>query len=209
MDLAFHPLTAERWPDLEQLFGPRGACGGCWCMVWRLPRAIFDQQKGEGNRAALQALVAAGESPGILAYLGEAAVGWCAIAPREVYPALARSRVLRPLDAQPVWSVTCFFVARQVRGQGVSVQLLQAAVAFAAARGATLVEGYPMVPQNETMPAAFAWTGTLSAFLQAGFTEAARHSEKRPIMRSAVMHSSTAVATDTESGGHQPNKEER
>ena len=54
IDLSFHPLTPERWPDLERLFGVRGACGGCWCMWWRLPRATYNEQKGEGNREAFR-----------------------------------------------------------------------------------------------------------------------------------------------------------
>src|SRR5690606_10805607 len=77
-----HPVTPDRWPDLEALFGPRGATGGCWCMWWRLRRAQFNAQKGEANRQALQRLVTSGEIPGLLAYVDNQAVGWCAIAPR-------------------------------------------------------------------------------------------------------------------------------
>src|SRR5262245_38185484 len=103
--LECHPLTAGRWADLEQLFGERGACGGCWCMVWRLPRKQWEAQKGAGNREALRALVEGGEAPGLLGYLDGRPVGWCAVAPRPNYPALARSRVLAPVDEEPVWSV--------------------------------------------------------------------------------------------------------
>jgi hypothetical protein len=74
----FAPLTAERWGDLERLFGERGACGGCWCMWWRLRRSEYDRQKGEGNRRSLRALVEVGEPVGILAYLAGDPVGWCA-----------------------------------------------------------------------------------------------------------------------------------
>src|SRR5438105_1559141 len=128
MDLVCHPLTAERWQDLETLFGPRGACGGCWCMWWRMPRAVFEEQKGDQNRATLRALVTADEAPGLIAYHDEKPIGWCAIQPRDAYPALERSRILRRVDDEPVWSVTCFFVARPYRRQGVTVRLLRAAV---------------------------------------------------------------------------------
>jgi GNAT superfamily N-acetyltransferase len=183
LDLDFHHLTAERWEDLETLFGPRGACGGCWCMFWRLKRSVFNEQKGEGNRQALRALVAGGAVPGILAYAGPRPVGWCAVAPRPDYPALERSRVLKPIDDLAVWSVSCLFVARDFRNQGVSVQLLGAAVDHVRGQGGTVVEGYPVEPRTDQVPAAFAWTGLASAFLQAGFVEAARGSETRPIMR--------------------------
>src|SRR5947209_18807755 len=93
--LRFEPLTIERWPDLERLFGSRGACGGCWCMAWRKSRAEFQRDKGEGNRASLKALVDNGHEPGLLALDGDLPVGWCAVAPREQYEFLDRSRVLR------------------------------------------------------------------------------------------------------------------
>lgn len=182
--VALRPLTPERWPDLERLFGPRGACGGCWCMWWRLGRAEFERQKGEENRLALKTIVERGEVPGILAYVGSEPVGWCAIAPREVYPALARSRILKPVDAEPVWSVTCFFVAKPFRRQGLTVELLKSALRFARERGASIVEGYPTEPGEGRVQDVFAYTGIASAFRAAGFSEVARRSPTRPIMRS-------------------------
>ncbi|HZC77803.1 MAG TPA: GNAT family N-acetyltransferase, partial [Ktedonobacterales bacterium] len=119
----------------------------------------------------------------VLAYVGERPAGWCAIQPRAAYPALERSRALRPVDDQPVWSVTCFFVARAHRRQGLAVQLLRAATAYAVSRGATIVEGYPSIPKSPAMPDVFAWHGTLSTFTRAGFVEVARPSASRAIMR--------------------------
>jgi GNAT superfamily N-acetyltransferase len=181
--LEFRPLTADRWSDLEALFGSRGACGGCWCMTWRLSRADFVRGKGEGNRKAFRAVVRSGAEPGVLAYAGGEAVGWCAVAPREVYPALGRSRILAPVDDRPVWSVSCLFVTKAFRRSGLSVALIRAAAEHAAAHGAAVVEAYPVEPYSPTMPAPFAWTGTASAFRKAGFTEVARRSRTRPIMR--------------------------
>jgi GNAT superfamily N-acetyltransferase len=152
-------------------------------MWWRLPRREFDAGKGEPNKAALRAIVAAGQEPGILAYDDGVPVGWCAVAPREVYPGLERSRTLKPVDDRPVWSVSCFFVARSHRHRGVATQLLRAAVDFAFERGAQTVEGYPVEPRSGSMPDVFAWTGTASTFRQAGFVEVLRRSETRPIMR--------------------------
>jgi len=181
----FHPLTPERWADLEALFGERGACGGCWCMFWRLSRSRWQAQKGAGNRRAFRRLVASGGTPGILAYAGGRPVGWCAIAPREDYPGLARSRVLKPVDETPVWSVTCLFIAKPYRRRGLSAALLSAAADLARSRGARLVEGYPVEPAA-TLPDPFVWTGLASSFRRAGFGEVARRSPTRPIMRKTI-----------------------
>jgi GNAT superfamily N-acetyltransferase/uncharacterized damage-inducible protein DinB len=143
LEVDCHPLSADRWQDLEMLFGPRGACGGCWCMYWRLPRVQFTAQKGEGTKQAFQYVVARGEIVGLLAYVKGQPVGWCAIAPRESYPVLARSRILKRVDEAPVWSVVCFFVSKGFRGQGLTTALLRAAVDYARQQGARVIEGYP------------------------------------------------------------------
>ena len=129
--LDFHPLTPERWQDLEVLFGPRGACGGCWCMWWRLKRSQYEKQKGPGNRRALKKIVDSGEIPGLLAYADGQPIAWCSVGPREAYSTLERSRILKRVDDKPVWSVVCFVVAKSFRHKGVSTALLEAAVEYA------------------------------------------------------------------------------
>ena len=181
--LETHPLTAQRWQDLEMLFGRRGACAGCWCMYWRLSRLEFSNGAGEGNRNALHKLVDSGAVPGLLAYSAGQPVGWISVAPRPDFPVLMRSRILKPVDEQPVWSIVCFFVAKSARRQGITIHLLNEAVHFAAEHGAKIVEGYPIDPSTDQYPDAFAYIGTASAFRQAGFKEIMRRSEKRPIMR--------------------------
>jgi GNAT superfamily N-acetyltransferase len=123
-----------------------------------------------------------GVSTGLLAYLHGEIVGWIAIEPREAYPRLAHSRALKPVDDQPVWSVTCFFVAKKARRQGVTVELFKAAVDHVKKQGGKMVEGYPVDAQKD-MPAPFVYTGTASAFQQAGFKEVARRTPTRPIFR--------------------------
>jgi GNAT superfamily N-acetyltransferase len=182
-DTVFRAVTPSRWNDLEQLFGERGACGGCWCMVWRLTTREWTAGKGARNRRAMMRLVKSGARPGVLAYRGRDAIGWCAIAPRRDYSALARSRVLRPVDDEAVWSISCLFIRKADRRSGLSARLLRAAVEFAAKRGARIVEGYPIEPTMERTPDPFVWTGVPSAFRRAGFTEVARRSRSRPIMR--------------------------
>jgi len=180
------PVTPARWKDLEALFGPRGACAGCWCMYWRLPRGEFGRGKGDGNRRALHAIVRGGAGPGLLAYADGVPVGWCAVEPRAAYPVLDRSRVLAPVDDTPVWSVPCFFIARGWRRQGLTVRLLREAASYAASLGATAIEGYPIAPKKGAVADVFAWTGIVGAFEKAGFTEVARRSATRPIMRKTL-----------------------
>ena len=181
--LAILPATPDRWEDLEALFGPRGACAGCWCMYWRQTQREFEAQKGEGNRRSFKAIVAGGSPPGVIAYAGREPIGWCAVGPRPDFSRLDRSRILKPVDDEPVWSIVCLFVTRAWRRRGVSVALLRGAAEFAVASGGRIVEGYPTEPRKDRMPDAFAWTGIASAYLAAGFTEVARRSDTRPIMR--------------------------
>ena len=159
-------------------------------MWWRVTRAEFSghvRNNGEGNRRALKALVDAGQVPGLIAYIDGQPVVWCSIGPREVYGSLERSRTLKRIDDQPVWSVVCFFVARPHRGRGLMAPLLEAAVDYAARHGAKIVEGYPWAPSQERRPSgAGAFMGFAQAFSAAGFSEAARVSDQRLVMRRVV-----------------------
>jgi GNAT superfamily N-acetyltransferase len=179
----FEALTPERWSDFAALFGPRGACAGCWCTWPRLTHAEFRRATPEQRRAHTRRVVGTGEPPGLLAYDGDQAVGWIALAPRSSYRRLETSRVLAPVDEREVWSLPCFFIAKTHRGRGLTVALLEAACAFAASRGAEIVEGYPIDPRGTRKPAAFVWTGITAAFEKAGFREVERRSPSRPIMR--------------------------
>jgi molybdopterin converting factor subunit 1 len=180
------PATAERWDDLERLFGPRGACAGCWCMYPRLRGGAFRAGAGEGNRRKLRALVRKGPPPGLLGYLGDEPVAWCALAPREEYPRLEHSRTLARVDELPVWSVVCFFVARAHRRGGLTVAMLERAARWAKRQGARMLEGYPVDPKSGKTADAFAWWGVVDAFRAAGFREVARRSPTHPIMRRAL-----------------------
>lgn len=183
MSLSFRPLSASTWADFETLFGERGACGGCWCMTPRLRSGDYERQKGEGNKKAMHELAQRNEHTGILAYEGHTAVGWCAVAPREKFLRLENSRILQRVDEQPVWSVTCLFIMKAWRRKGLSTQLINAAAAYARKNGAKILEGYPVLPKQGEMPDVFAYSGLYSSFIKAGFSEVARRSETRPIVR--------------------------
>lgn len=182
------PLTPDRWPAFEALFRRGGPQNMCWCMWWRVPSKEMDKRTREQNRSDFRAIVAGDRPPGLLAFAGDEAVGWIAIAPRSEVGArfTPRARVYRVLDDVPVWAVTCFYTRRDFRGQGVSAALLDAAVAHAFAHGAPVIEAYPVIP-GETAPVSeySAFTGTLPLFLKAGFTEVARPTPARAIVRKA------------------------
>ena len=181
--LKFYPATKERWKDLVSLFGEKGACSGCWCMWWKQAGSEFERQRGIGNKKALKKIIESGKIPGILAYDKDRSVAWCAIEPREAYPRLERSRILKRIDDKPVWSLVCFFVAKDYRRQGVSIELVKAAVNYARKKGAKIVEGYPSETKNNRLPDPWVWTGLFSAFIRAGFKEVMRRSKSRPVMR--------------------------
>jgi GNAT superfamily N-acetyltransferase len=180
---SFYPLTKENWKDFENLFGERGACGGCWCMSWLLTKKEFDANKGAGNKRKMKKLVESNAEPGLIAYLNDEPVGWCALASREKFIRLENSRVLERIDDQIVWSVPCFFIKKEIRRQNLSSELLKAAVSYCRSKGVKILEGYPSDPYTDQVPAAFAWTGFPSSFHKAGFEEVARKSKSRPIMR--------------------------
>lgn len=182
LNLSFHPLTQKLWRDFEILFGERGACGGCWCMFWKLRGKAFDENKGDANRQMQKSIVDAKVIPGLIAYSEGYPAGWIAVEPRSQYPKLAHSRVLKPIDEQEVWSITCLFVEKKHRRRGIAVALIQAAVEHAGRSGAGIVEGYPVETKKDEAPP-FIFTGTASAFRQAGFSEVARNSPTRPIFR--------------------------
>ena len=181
--LEFHPLTPDRWSDFEQLFGPRGAYGGCWCMWWRTSRSQFEKQGNEGNRQAMKAIVELGQVPGIIAYLDGQPVGWCSVAPRETYASLNRSHVLKRLDDKPVWSIVCFYVAKAHRGQNLALELIRGSIDYVRGQGGEIVEAYPTQPVGGRLPPVSSFMGIPAVFEQAGFVECARPSKSKVVMR--------------------------
>jgi GNAT superfamily N-acetyltransferase len=176
--IACRELTPDLWPELETLFGDKGACAGCWCMFWRLGKGErFDDVKGASAKRRFKQLVERGQAHGVLAFAGSEPVGWCAFERRTELAKLDRAPSLRVVDAERVWSLPCFFVKSGWRGQGVAQALLHAAEKALRAHGAEIAEGYPTKPSSHVkMPGAFAYTGVPSMFEKAGFALA----EARP-----------------------------
>lgn len=191
MALTLRPLTPERFGDLEAIFNARGCsvARGCWCMYYRVSGKGSLMRPGEGqhtsSKAALKKLAAQDPPPGLIGYRGQTPVGWISLGPRADYAKLAKSPVMKPVDAQPVWSIVCFVVPSAHRGQGVARALLDAAVAWARQHGAKLVEAYPVDKRGRSADENM-WFGAKSMFDAAGFREVARRKPARPIVRLPV-----------------------
>ena len=181
------PCTPDRWPDVVAVFEGPGDPGRCWCQ-WFYRGANADSAHADANREALQRQVEE-RPPGVLGYLDGTPSGWCAIAPRPTYTRLTRSRLLAGTEADEltdptVWAVTCFVVRRAARGRGLAGALLAGAVELARQGGATVVEGYPIdLAERPRTSSAELYHGPLQVFLQAGFTEVARPTPGRPLVR--------------------------
>ena len=182
------PATLARWKDFEGLFGKTGACMGCWCMYWRLPRKEWEAARGATAKALIKKRLAKAPPAGLLAYAAGEAVGWLQIGPRADTPQWnTPRRVCAPLADAPdtdetVWAATCFFVRPGWRKQGVTRALLAAGVDFAREHGARAIEACPH-EGAERMDAASLYVGAASVFRQAGFREVARRKANRPLMR--------------------------
>jgi ribosomal protein S18 acetylase RimI-like enzyme len=178
-------LTAETWPALEKLFSANKTVGGCWCVWFMRPNAEVQAGWGADNRAFLRGQL--GEPLGLLALdeSGEPA-GWVAVAPRSAYPRLDSSKITQSDAGPDTWSVTCFFVHRRARRQGLAAELLSAAVDFAAERGAAAVEGHPVDTEGARRSSDEIFHGTLDMFRAAGFELVDRRGTRRALVRKEI-----------------------
>ena len=179
----FKSLDKETWPDLQSLFGHKGACGGCWCMYWRLAYKDYENGKGQINKLKFFELIQNGLPLGVLAFKEDVPIGWCSISPKRELIRLEKSRLFKTSEAKTTWSITCLFIHKNHRNKGLSAELITAAAKYAFENGAVIIEAYPIIPKTTRMPAAFAWVGFINSFINAGFEKKAQPSENRLIMR--------------------------
>lgn len=182
------PLTPERWMDFETLFGRSGACYGCWCTYFRLPAADRNSLNGAAKKQLIRARIVDGPPPGIIGYIGERPMAWVQVCPRPELPRWNSERsVSRPLDPadaadRSVWAISCFFMTATDRGRGHSHLMLSAAVDYAAASGARLIEACPIERTKQSKSLGL-YVGSARIFEAAGFVEVARRKDGRPLMR--------------------------
>ncbi len=182
--LTFEPLTKANWNSFVQLFGSKGACGNCWCMYYRLKKSDYQEGKADdGNKTAMKELVWEDKPTGVLGIYEGQAIAWCAFAPREDFMKLENSRVHKRIDDKAVWSIPCFFIDKNFRRHGVSVELLKGVIKYAKAVGIKIIEAYPTIPTQEKLADSFAWIGLYKSFGRAGFEIVDRTSKNRPMVR--------------------------
>ena len=190
------PANQASWDDVQAVFGARGAAAECQCQRYKLDRGeSFGSTPVDERRLRLreQTFARRPDAPGttgLIAYSEGEPVGWCAVQPRREYPGLLRVYRIpwqgRAEDRQDpgVWALTCFQVRAGYRGRGVSHALAAAAGDFARERGATAIEGYPMLPVSEGR---VTWgeehVGFAQVFAAAGFREVSRPGVRRAVMR--------------------------
>lgn len=182
--LTFEPLTKSNWNNFVQLFGKNGACGNCWCMYYRLKKSDYLEGKiGDGNKDAMKEFVWEGKPAGILGIYEGQAIAWCAFAPREDFIKLENSRVHKRIDNESVWSIPCFFIHKDFRKQGISVELIKGVIQYAKENAIKIIEAYPTIPTQEKLPDSFAWIGLYTSFERVGFEIVDRTSKNRPMVR--------------------------
>jgi predicted GNAT family acetyltransferase len=186
--LRIEPLTPERWSDFETLFGPQGACYGCWCTAFRLEPKVRQALSNEEKKAVMRSRVEAGPPPGLLGFDGDVAVSWVQVGPRHDVPRWNTDRTAsRPLDPEDVndpavWSMSCFFTTAKRRGQGYSHPMVAGAIAYAREQGARILEACPM-DQAKRSKSIGLFVGSTRVFEAAGFEKVAERKAGRPLMR--------------------------
>jgi GNAT superfamily N-acetyltransferase len=182
-----HPVTPDRFEDFADVINPNRRATHCWCLSHRLRQQDIDVLGGGDRERAMRALCARPDPPGVVAYADGVPVGWCNIGPRAEIPRLTGSKLIRPVDDVPVWSIVCVVVRGGHRKRGVTAPLIEGAVAYAASRGAPAVEAHPVDPPGR-MDTTMAFVGTRAMFERAGFrvlgtTDAVASGLPRLVMR--------------------------
>lgn len=182
-DLVVRPLRSDNWDDLLQLFGKNGAYSNCWCTWFRLTNREFDSYGGERKKNLLNELTKSETPPGLLGYIDKTPVAWISFGPREEFKRLQRSRLLKPVDEEKVWSIVCFFIHKNYRKKGFSTKLIEEALNYAKSVNVTIMEAYPVDPKKKVTADSSMYTGNAGTFISLGFVETIRRSPTRPILR--------------------------
>jgi len=201
MKVVVKPLSLETWRDLEKVFGPRGACFGCWCMYWRRslkarkllaekcrkPSGRVDTDEwNEASREELKRLVRQGKAHGLILYADEEPVGWVTVGPREHFPRIDETQAYKNVPKNPdAWSIPCFFIKSKWRGKGFAPKLLHAALEFIRSKGGKVAEGYPVTTTKtgKRVSPMGAWTGPEVIFRRTKFKRVVGSSPYRPVVR--------------------------
>ena len=179
-NITIQPATADRFDDAQHALTGGGDGRSCQCQWWTITNTEFNATSTDDKRKMLRDEMASGPPPALIAYVDGEAAGWVRVGPRTAQVRLGRTKNYtavspEPWDDDSVWAVSCFVVRKEHRGQGLNALLLDAAVDFARAGGARVVEAYPIDPEAGTKHTSNdLYHGTVSTFANAGFREIGR-----------------------------------
>jgi len=185
-NIRFEELRPDLWSAVERLFGPNGACAGCWCMYWRAEsNKAWNAIRGARAKKGLKNLTQKGKAHGVLAFAEDEPVAWCSFGPRRDFSNLERVSAYKRNDTSNVWSIVCFFIHRKWRRKGLSRGLLRAAVEAMQKHGVKIVEAYPVTTTKDgrRLSSSLAWTGPLKIFEELGFKTVQSTNPLKPLMR--------------------------
>ncbi|MDB5539886.1 MAG: GCN5-related N-acetyltransferase [Devosia sp.] len=174
--LAFQPVTKASVKDFEALFGARGSPSYCWCMVWRATTEELKDSKGPARKQQMLGRIADGVPVGLLGYEDGEPEAWVSVAPRDTFRGLGGPDAA---EGESIWSLTCMFVPRKQRGEGLGRELVAAAIAHARKHKADILEAYPVAPGSPS----YRHMGFVPLFEDFGFVEVARAGTRRHVMR--------------------------
>lgn len=186
-DFSVRALDSDTWADFADLAERhKGVWGGCWCMSFH-SEGIGAGHTPEGNREAKERRVRHGTAHAALVYHSGRCVGWCQYGPRQELPRIKNRREYeRSAGQAPDWRITCFFVDRDHRGQGVAQAALEGAMKLIAQAGGGVVESYPDDPQAGRLSASFLHNATVAMFLRNGFVRDRQIGKTRWVVRASV-----------------------
>lgn len=177
--ITIEPLTPERFEDAQYALSGGGDGRGCQCQWWVMTNAAWNRTTQPEREARLRTEVEDGPPPALIAYVDGEAAGFVRVGPRPSHVRLSRTRAIAPNSPEPwddpsVWTVSCFVVRREHRGQGLNTRMLAAAVDYARLGGARVIEAYPIDAGTGKHRSNDLFHGVLSVFRAAGFHEVSR-----------------------------------
>jgi ribosomal protein S18 acetylase RimI-like enzyme len=172
-NIVIKPVDRNNWMDFESLFQSKGGPHYCWCMAWRMTKDELKQNNSAFRKECIKQRVWSDTPIGILGYSENKAIAWCSIAPRETHHRLGGDENLKN-----VWSITCFYIKKEYRRQGLVKLLVEQAKDYAKENGAEYVEAYPV---EENSPS-YRFMGYMKTFEKMGFQFVKMAGTRRHVM---------------------------
>ena len=187
MSFTSKELSPATWPAFADLVEKHnGIFGGCWCISFHLESG--DNKRLAGRyREAKEERVREGRAHAALVFDGDRAVGWCQFDPTSELPNIRSKKAYE--DGKhpfPDWRITCFFIDRERRGEGIATLALDEALRYIARLGGGTVEAYPEDYTGEKVSSSFLCSGTLHMFEKAGFRKSRKIAMRRWVVERKV-----------------------